>query len=116
MDSSDGTATFSAPLGHINVHVRDGSAILLHAEPGYTTTETRAGPYSLLVSQASDGYAFGTAYIDDGISIPPTPNTTVEFHAKKGSLSITSSGSFKVDQSLESVTILGTTKPSVDGH
>ena len=48
------------------MHIRDGSALLLHAAPAYTIHDTRAGPYSLLVSQAADGYAFGTAYLDDG--------------------------------------------------
>ncbi|KAI9066533.1 glycoside hydrolase family 31 protein [Trametes sanguinea] len=105
--------TLSAPLGHINVHIRDGSALLLHAQPVYTTTETRAGPYSLLVSQAADGYAFGTAYIDDGETVPPTPNTTLEFKARKGGLSISSRGNFDVKQKLETVTVLGaaTAKP-----
>ncbi|KAH9885439.1 glycosyl hydrolases family 31-domain-containing protein [Cubamyces lactineus] len=106
--------TLAAPLGHINVHIRDGSALLLHAQPGYTTTETRANPYSLLVSQAADGYAFGTAYVDDGESVPPTPHTTLTFKARKGTLAIAAVGNFKVAQKLETVTVLGvgSKKPS----
>lgn len=99
--------TLSAPLGHINVHVRDGSAILLHAQPAYTVAETRQGPYSLLVSLTTDGYAFGTAYIDDGESLPPTPNTTVTFTAKKNELYIIAHGSFDVTQKLDTITVLG---------
>ncbi|KAI0354754.1 hypothetical protein OH77DRAFT_1496667 [Trametes cingulata] len=99
--------TLSAPLGHINVHIRNGSALLLHAQPGYTTTETRGNPFSLLVSQAADGYAFGTAYIDDGESLPPTPNTTLTFRARKGELTIAANGDFNVEQKLETVTVLG---------
>src|ERR1700733_4006377 len=53
--------TLTAPLGHINVHVRDGSAILLHAVPAYTIEETQQGPFSLLVSLSADSQAFGTA-------------------------------------------------------
>ncbi|PSR99298.1 hypothetical protein PHLCEN_2v4157 [Hermanssonia centrifuga] len=106
--STDGSpTTLSAPLGHINVHIRDGSAILLHGQPAYTVAETRQGPYSLLVSQAADGFAFGTAYIDDGESIPPTPSRTIEFHAVKGSLKISGSGSFALQETLETVTVLG---------
>jgi alpha-glucosidase len=85
---------------------------LLHSRPAYTVAETREGPYSLLVSQAADGYAFGTAYIDDGESLPPTPSRTVRFHGSHGSLSISSTGSFHVKQQLETITILGTMKPS----
>ncbi|KAL6305606.1 glycosyl hydrolases family 31-domain-containing protein [Sparassis latifolia] len=102
-----GNTTLSAPLGHINVHVRDGAAILLHPQPAYTIAETRASPYGLVVSQAADGYAFGTAYIDDGESLPPTANTTLTFRASSGRLDVASTGSFDVEQKLESLTVLG---------
>ncbi|CAL1697161.1 unnamed protein product [Somion occarium] len=119
VNASIGTnTTLPAPLGHINVHVRDGSAILLHSKPAYTIEETRQGPFSLLVSQAADGYAFGTAYVDDGETVPPTPNATLTFKARKGALSIDTHGSFKIAQKLDTITILGTEKPtrvSVDG-
>ena len=109
-----------APLGHINVHIRDGSAILLHEEPVYTIAETREGPYSLLVSQAADGYAFGTAYIDDGETVPPTPNTTLTISARKGAVSIHPTGNFVVAQPLTSLTVLGAarlppTKVAING-
>ncbi|TFY77203.1 hypothetical protein EWM64_g6809 [Hericium alpestre] len=58
--------TLAAPLGHIPVHVRDGAAILLHSQPGYTTNETRASPYALLVSLGVDGRAFGTPFRKPG--------------------------------------------------
>lgn len=102
----------NAPLSHINVHVRDGSIILLHEKPGYTITETRQGPYSLLVSQAADGYAFGDAYIDDGETIPPTPSRRLKFHAKTGELSISGAGDFSVQEKLDTVTVLGAAKPT----
>ncbi|OSX68164.1 glycoside hydrolase family 31 protein [Postia placenta MAD-698-R-SB12] len=107
-----GNTTLDAPLGHINVHVRGGSAILLHAQPAYTIWETRQGPYELLVSLSADGSAFGSAYIDDGESIPPTPNRTLTFSVTDGSFSITSSGDFNVAQKLEAVTVLGISKPT----
>ncbi len=101
------TVALDAPLGHINVHVRDGAAILLHAQPGYTTTETREGPYALLVTLDGAGHASGTAYVDDGESVPPTPHTTFGFRASGGRLAIEAQGDFRVEQKLESVTILG---------
>ncbi|KAI0329976.1 hypothetical protein GY45DRAFT_1324212 [Cubamyces sp. BRFM 1775] len=99
--------TLDAPLGHINVHIRDGSALLLHAQPGYTTTETRTSPYSLLVSQAAGGYAFGTTYIDDGETVPPTPHMTLTFKACKGALAIAAAGDYEMGQRLETITMLG---------
>ena len=105
--SVSANTTLSAPLGHIPVHIRDGAALLLHAAPAYTIAETREGPYALLVAQAADGYAFGTAYLDDGETVPPTPNTTLTISARKGALTISPHGNFHVQQKLETVTILG---------
>ncbi|KDR73230.1 hypothetical protein GALMADRAFT_251812 [Galerina marginata CBS 339.88] len=102
--------TLSAPLGHINVHIRDGSAILLHSKPAYTIEETRQGPYSLLVSQTSQGVARGTAYIDDGISNPPGPNRILGFKATKNEVTITGHGGFQVSQKLQDITVLGVGK------
>ncbi|KAF9067849.1 glycosyl hydrolases family 31-domain-containing protein [Rhodocollybia butyracea] len=113
VNASNGTATLSAPLNHINVHIRGGAAILLHAEPGYTTTETRNGPFALLVSLDSSQNAFGSAYIDDGITNPPVESRTLTFVAKPNRLEINSNGNFTVAQKLQQITILGVTeKPS----
>lgn len=106
--STPGTlTTLSAPLGHINVHIRDGAAILLHAQPGYTIEETRQGPYSLLVSQSSAGIAHGTAYIDDGISSPPGPSRILAFSAVKNAVYISVEGTFRIAQTLANIAVLG---------
>ena len=104
--------TLEAPLSHINVHIRDGAALLLHSTPAYTVEETRQGPFSLLVSLSSTGEAFGTAFVDDGVSFPPGPSTTLTFTIRKNELTIESKGAFKIGQKLEQVTILGATKPA----
>ncbi|KAJ7861406.1 glycosyl hydrolases family 31-domain-containing protein [Mycena olivaceomarginata] len=99
--------TLAAPLGHINVHVRDGAAILLHQTPAYTVEETRQGPFSLLVTQSMDGHAFGTTYLDDGVSDPPGPSTTVTVRSSKSTVMISAEGAFHITQKLAEVTILG---------
>lgn len=113
LDTSHGSQiTLSAPLEHINVHVREGAIILLHSKPGYSIAETRTGPYSLLVSLTSDGYATGSAFIDDGESLPPTPHRILQFAAARGQLTINVGGSYEVKQRIDAVTILGVaTKP-----
>lgn len=108
--NSGSPTTLSAPLGHINVHIRDGSALLLHAAPAYTVEETQQGPYSLLVSQSAQGLAHGTAYIDDGISNPPGPSSVLTFSANKQSVNVKAQGSFKVAQPLQDITVLGVSK------
>ncbi|TFK70865.1 hypothetical protein BDN72DRAFT_896086 [Pluteus cervinus] len=104
---ANGTLSLSAPLGHINVHIRDHSAILLHAQPAYTTTETRQGPFSLLVSLDAQARASGHAYLDDGESYPPGPSRTLAFQSEPGVVKITGNGSFHVDQKLAQITVLG---------
>ncbi|KAF5371361.1 hypothetical protein D9615_009680 [Tricholomella constricta] len=99
--------TLPAPLGHINVHIRDGSAILLHAQPGYTVEETRQGPFSLLVSQSADGHGLGSAYIDDGVSYPPGPSRTLTFSVTQHQVLIKGHGSFHIQQRLTEIIILG---------
>ncbi|KAJ3574598.1 hypothetical protein NP233_g1666 [Leucocoprinus birnbaumii] len=99
--------TLSAPLNHINVHIRDGSALLLHSTPAYTIEETRRGPYSLLISLSPNQQAFGTAYIDDGDSYPPGPNKTLTFISTEGQLRLLSRGTYHVAQRLQEITILG---------
>ncbi|KAI5118349.1 hypothetical protein M0805_009152 [Coniferiporia weirii] len=108
--------TLDAPLGHINVHVRDGAVLLLHGQPAYTTTETRNGPYSLLVtlsgSTDKEASASGTAYVDDGESYPPGPSKTLNFSARTGQVTVEPKGLFEIAQKLEQVTVLGVKKPS----
>ncbi|KAJ7473458.1 glycosyl hydrolases family 31-domain-containing protein [Mycena latifolia] len=102
--------TLAAPLGHIPVHVRGGAALLLHHAPAYTIEETRAGPFALLVAPDAAGAASGHAYLDDGLSSPPGPSTTVSVQAQKGKVTVSSKGKFHVAQKLAAVTVLGVAK------
>lgn len=68
----------------------------------------------MLVSQDSHGDAFGTAYLDDGVSDPPGPSRSLTFSVRKGEIVMASRGTFIVDQKLSTVTILGVAqKPRV---
>ena len=107
-----GNTTLSAPISHINVHIRDSSILLLHQEPAYTIYETREGPYSLLVSLNTAGTASGNAYVDDGESYPPGANRILNFSAWDGSLKIESKGEYSIHQKLETITILGVQEPT----
>ncbi|KIL65252.1 glycoside hydrolase family 31 protein [Amanita muscaria Koide BX008] len=109
--SDNGSVVRPAPLGHINVHIRDGAAILLYAKPAYTIYETQQGPFALVVTQASDGSSFGTAYLDDGESYPPGPSRELTITASVGEVSIKGEGTFQIEQNLEEATILGVSTP-----
>lgn len=69
--------TLSAPLEHINVHVR-GRSILPLQTPGYTTTDTRNNPYSLIVALDGQQQATGSLYLDDGVSLYPNATKLVQ--------------------------------------
>ncbi|KAF9269738.1 hypothetical protein L218DRAFT_1072524 [Marasmius fiardii PR-910] len=105
--SSSGNVTLPAPLGHINVHIRDGAAILMHANPAYTIEETRQGPFELLITLSSDGQAFGSYYLDDGLSFPPGPSTNLTVVSSGNQLLINPEGQFNITQPLQEITILG---------
>lgn len=102
-----GPTTLSAPLGHINVHIRDGAALLLHANPAYTIEETQAGPFSLLISQSASGLAHSTVYFDDGLSSPPGPSSILTLSATRNAVIAEVQGSFKITQPLQAITVLG---------
>ena len=103
-----------APLGHINVHIRGGSVILLRSRPGYTIQDTRKSPFKLLVSLSGDENATGWANLDDGVSVPLADNarpsgsrTELSFEAGSGRLTSKVQGGFKIEQKLEEIVVLG---------
>ncbi|GAB7358215.1 hypothetical protein MBLNU230_g0367t1 [Neophaeotheca triangularis] len=98
--------TLSAPLEHINVHVRGGSVLPLH-EPGYTTGETRDNPHSLTVALDQNGEAKGTLYLDDGVSLVQETTKMVEFTYAADTLSTAINGNHKASAPLANVTIAG---------
>jgi alpha-glucosidase len=98
--------TISAPLGHIPVFVRGGYVLPLQ-EPGYTTTESRGKPWTLLVALDGSGNAGGDLYIDDGSSLVPDSSLTVTFGVSGQSLTVTTEGGYVDTNPLANVTILG---------
>lgn len=99
--------TMDAPLGHIPVHVRGGSILPMQL-PGYTTSESRRNPWSLLVALDMEGSATGQLYLDDGRSIMPNATRLVDMTASNGnSLYASGRGLFRDMNALANVTILG---------
>ncbi|KAJ9115910.1 hypothetical protein QFC22_005053 [Naganishia vaughanmartiniae] len=102
--------TLDAPLGTINVHIRSGSALLTHRDAGYTLTETRESPYSMLVYLDHDNYADGCTKIDDGISYPVTERASLTFTASTTSIKINRDnvmGNYQVEQPIAQLILLG---------
>lgn len=75
--SAGQNVTIDAPLGHIPVYVRGGRVVPMQ-EPGQTTAEVRASPWSLLVALNTKGEASGGLYLDDGESLVPEATTWVD--------------------------------------
>jgi alpha-glucosidase len=116
--------TIAAPLGHIPVYLR-GGYIVPTQEPGMTTKQSRQNPWGLLVALDGSGTAKGGLYVDDGESVVSKDSLLVEvcriksrctlttnhgqFSSANSTLSVTSAGSYKDNNGLGVVTILGVT-------
>lgn len=84
---------------------------LQHAEPGYTTKETRSSPFSLLVALDKSGQANGHAYLDDGSS-PNSSSLYLDIKGENSTVCSTprkqlSGDAYHVEQKLSNITILG---------
>lgn len=107
VDAKPGTnTTIPAPLGHIPVYVRGGS-ILPMQEPALTTRDARQTPWSLLTALSGNGTASGQLYLDDGESLRPDDTLEVAFEAAHSSIRAISRGTWKENNPLANVTVLG---------
>ncbi|KAJ2418697.1 hypothetical protein GGF41_004941, partial [Coemansia sp. RSA 2531] len=98
----------SAPLEHVNVHVRGGK-IVPTQEPAMTTADSRKNDFSLIVAADEHGAAAGELYVDDGETFD-TAARWVQFSYADKSLSIGQrSGKFKISQPLSKLVLLGVT-------
>ncbi|NXD21371.1 LYAG glucosidase, partial [Spelaeornis formosus] len=68
VNSSGEMLKMSAPLEHLNLHIREGS-ILPTQKPGTTTEVTRGNPLRLIVALSSHATAWGDLFWDDGESL-----------------------------------------------
>ncbi|KFZ60444.1 Lysosomal alpha-glucosidase, partial [Podiceps cristatus] len=65
VNSSGEMLKMSAPLEHLNLHVREG-AILPTQKPGTTSKVTRGNPLRLIVALSQSAAAWGDLFWDDG--------------------------------------------------
>ncbi|XP_065588967.1 lysosomal alpha-glucosidase-like isoform X2 [Cyrtonyx montezumae] len=68
VNSSGEMLKLSAPLDHLNLHLREGS-ILPTQKPGTTSKATRGNPLRLIVALSSRATAWGDLFWDDGESL-----------------------------------------------
>ncbi|KAL2316104.1 Alpha-glucosidase Agl1 [Schizosaccharomyces pombe] len=106
----DENITMSAPLGYVNIAVRGGNIIPLQ-QPGYTTYESRNNPYSLLIAMDNNGFASGSLYIDDGISMQTNSSLSVKLNSNSNTITCVVSGTMVSSPSLANITILGLSNP-----
>uniref|UniRef100_A0A8B9QGR7 P-type domain-containing protein n=1 Tax=Apteryx owenii TaxID=8824 RepID=A0A8B9QGR7_APTOW len=68
VNSSGEMLKMSAPLDHLNLHVREG-AILPTQKPGITSEASRGNPLRLIVALSQSATAWGDLFWDDGESL-----------------------------------------------
>ena len=91
----------------IPLHIKGGSIIPMRNASGYTTTEVRKQPFSLIVAPDRNGNASGGLYLDDGDSIEQAATSEIEFSYSNGVLEITGSFGYQDDSThVVSITVL----------
>ena len=101
----DDMAELDAPLGHIPVHIRSGSVLLVYNEPKYTLKETREGSMGVVIHLNDNEEAEGVFHMDDGTSIDGEsqrswrgadeagPSKEVEIRVSQGRIAVMVEGS-----------------------
>ncbi|KAJ2853538.1 hypothetical protein J3B02_003097 [Coemansia erecta] len=104
---SSSNITLSAPLEHVNVHIRGGK-IIATQPPALTTAEAREHDFSLLVATDYHGTASGELFVDDGQTLS-SDHRWVQFEYADQALRIDhrSEGSFAIQQRISRIVLLG---------
>lgn len=80
MASTGAQVTYgNVPFTDIPVHVKGGAIVPMRVAGANTTTALRDNDFELLVAPDADGNAWGTLYLDDGVSIAPDHVSEIEF-------------------------------------
>lgn len=94
----------------IPLHIVGGSILPLRAESAMTTTALRKKPFNIVIAPDRSGYAKGSLYVDDGVSVKQSRTAYVEFEYSRGKLSVKTKGSFNIGVGVSQVTLLGSAK------
>jgi len=87
--ANTGYQNLSAPLEHINVHVRGGVVIPMQLS-ALTTTASRQLPFFLIIALAADGRAAGNLYLDDGETLNyPSESTYMTYSVAENTFTST---------------------------
>lgn len=97
----------SVNLTSIPVHIRGGAILPLRAKGAMTTTQLRKTDFELVVAPDTHGEASGALYADDGVSITPKTNTTVDFAFTKGVLTVSGKFGYPLGVNVARVRFLG---------
>ncbi|KAL7272720.1 hypothetical protein RUND412_004462 [Rhizina undulata] len=100
------------PFDRIPLHVKGGSILPLRVESGMTTTETRSKGFELLVAPDANGAAYGTLYLDDGVSLEQKAVSNIKFVYSHTNLVAKGEFGFDAGVGLNKVSFLDVEKPS----
>ena len=102
----------------IPLYYKGGSIVAERVNSANTTTELRKQNFRIVVAPGTDGTAFGSLYIDDGVSLVQSNGTTyIKFHySKKGRFKMTGSFGYDSGVSIESIVVLGGKSPTSAGE
>lgn len=107
IDSEGGIVTLDdIDYTQIPLHIRGGAVLPLRANGTMTTTELRKTDFELLVAPDADGFANGTLYVDDGVSVSQNATTEVVFTFGNGVLNVNGTFGYELGVKVSRVVVL----------
>ncbi|KAG6902075.1 hypothetical protein C0995_004774 [Termitomyces sp. Mi166 len=91
----------------IPLHIKGGTVLPLRAQSAMTTTDLRTRDFELVAAPGTDGSASGALYIDDGVSITQSSQTSLKLSFAKGRLDVQGDFGFDSGVKISRVRFLG---------
>jgi alpha-glucosidase len=95
----------------IPVHIKCRNIVPMRAASANTTTALRTKDFELIVAPNGDGKAWGSLYLDDGVSLEQEAISEISFTYDGGKLKADGTFGYSVDVGVKTVTVLGDGDP-----
>ena len=107
------TKTTYSGLGtsDIPVHIKCRNIVPIRVASANTTTALRTKDFELIVAPNGDDEAWGSLYLDDGVSLEPEVVSEISFTYEGGKLKADGTFGYDAGVSIKTVTVLGDADP-----
>lgn len=104
------------PYTSIPLYYKGGNIFAQRAESANTTTELRKQNFEIVIAPDSNGCAYGSLYLDDGVSIEQQGTSYIHMsYTQDGKFTTSGSFGYQTDIVIGSITLLGSSGSSKNG-